>query len=194
MKSMLKDFIYSFFKVLPFFRIIYYTRGTQTPVSLKMIFMQKVLGFNRRVPWPVHFTSTVTHAKNIKPGIDVCPGYSAGCYIQGNGDVEIGDYTQIAANVGIISSNHDIHDTRKHIQSKVKIGSFGWIGMNSTILPGVELGDFVIVGAGSVVTKSFPEGYCVIGGNPAKVLKKLDKDQCTPFENKYKHIGYSLKR
>ena len=168
----------------------YETLGTQTPITLKYIIWQKILGFNRRVPWPVHFTSIVSNPKNIYAGIDTCPGYMPGCYIQGIGKIYIGDYTQIATNVGIISANHDLYDTRKHYISEVKIGKYCWIGMNNVILPGVELGDWTIVGAGSVVTKSFKEGYCVIAGNPAKIIKKLDKNQCIPFKNKYEYYGY----
>lgn len=155
-----------------------------------MWFLQKVIGFNRRAYWPVHFTSTVTGERNIYCGIETCPGYSFGCYIQGIGKIYIGDYTQIAPNVGIISSNHDLHDNRKHIVSEVRIGRWCWIGMNSMILPGVALGDYTIVGAGSVVTKSYPEGYCVIAGNPAQVIKRLDSDQCVQHESEFRYNGY----
>ena len=46
-----------------------------------------------------------------------------------------------------------------------------WIGINSTILPGVKIGYGAIVGAGSVVTKDVPP-YTVAGGIPAKPIKK----------------------
>ncbi|MFA7090238.1 MAG: acyltransferase [Arcobacteraceae bacterium] len=186
-------------KVIKFFymqmlRIIckncYETRKTQTPILLRHILKQKVFGYNRNVYWPVHFTSIVTHPQNICIGIDTSPGYMPGCYIQGNGKVFIGDYTQISANVGIISSNHNLYDTRKHNVSQVIIGKYCWLGMNTMILPGVELGDFTIVGAGSVVSKSFSDGYCVIAGNPAKIIKTLDKNECIMFENNYKYNGF----
>ena len=105
--------------------------------------------------------------------------------------IYIGDYTQIAPNVGIISANHELNDNRKHAASgAIKIGKYCWIGMNAVILPGVELGDYTIVGAGSVVTKSFPEGYCVVAGNPARLVKKLDKDQCVEHKSEYEYNGY----
>jgi acetyltransferase-like isoleucine patch superfamily enzyme len=156
-----------------------------------MWFMQKVLGFNRKVYWPVHFTSKINQYKHIVIGVETNPGYEPGCYIQGIGKVYIGDYTRIAQNVGIISSNHDLYDSSRHDHSSVvKIGSYCWLGMNSVILPNVTLGDFTIVGAGSVVTKSFPEGYCVIAGNPAKLIKQLDKDRCKPYKNEPEYIGF----
>jgi len=166
------------------------TNKTQTPITFRMWFLQKILGFNRQVYWPVHFTSTVSHPRNIYAGIDTSPGYSHGCYIQGMGKIYIGDYTQIAPNVGIISANHTLYDSRKHQKGEVYIGKYCWIGMNSMILPNVTLGDFTIVGAGSIVTKSFPDGYCVVAGNPAKVIKFLDKSKCKPFRNQYEYNGY----
>ncbi|GJQ03941.1 acyltransferase [Capnocytophaga canimorsus] len=126
--------------------------------------------------------------------IDTNPRYSPGCYIQGGGRVYIGDYTQIAPNVGIISSNHDLYDSREKVRKEVVIGKYCWIGMNAMILPGVKLGDFTIVAAGTVVTKSFEEGYCVIGGNPARKIKELDKEKCIPFKNKYEYHGYIPKK
>ncbi len=43
------------------------------------------------------------------------------------------------------------------------------IGMNATILPGVEIGAHAIVGGGAVVTRNVPE-YAVVAGVPARVL------------------------
>src|SRR5690606_15913447 len=104
-----------------------------------------------------------------------------GCYIQAIGKIYIGSYTQIAPNVGIVSANHDLYDSRYHVPKIVTIGKYCWLGMNCIVLPGVKLGDFTIVAAGSIVTKSFENGYCVIGGNPAKVIKLLEHDKCRPF-------------
>lgn len=169
------------------------TRATQTPVKFKIWFFQKILGFNKDVYWPVHFTSIVTGYKNIYAGIDTCPGYMPGCYIQGIGKIYIGDYTQISANVGIITANHNLYDTRKHEVKSVKIGKYCWIGMNTMIMPGVCLGDNTIVGAGSVVTKSFEEGNCVIAGNPAKLIKVLDKNLIQKYKNEFEYYGYIKK-
>jgi acetyltransferase-like isoleucine patch superfamily enzyme len=172
------------------YKIIQETKTSQTPVRFKYWFWQKIMGFNRGAYWPVHFTSIVAGVENIIAGVDTSPGYMPGCYIQGIGRIDIGDYTQISANVGIISANHCLEDTRKHIVKYVKIGKYCWIGMNSVILPEVVLGDFTIVGAGSVVTKSFPEGHCVIAGNPAKKIKTLSTGQLVEFRNEYEYNGY----
>jgi acetyltransferase-like isoleucine patch superfamily enzyme len=178
-------------QTIPWLRPLYETRLTQTPIRGSMWFMQKVLGFNRGAYWPVHFTSQIIAPNNIYAGVETCPGYMPGCYIQGLGKIYIGDYTQIAANVGIVSANHNAYDNRQHVEVQpVRIGRYGWIGMNAVILPGVELGDFTIVGAGAVVTKSFAEGYCVIAGNPARIIKHLDKSQCIEHKSAYEYHGY----
>lgn len=167
------------------------TKNTQTPITFEYWYNQKVKGHHRNVYWPVHFTSKVDGYKNIYCGIETCPGYSSGSYISAyEGKIYIGDYTQIAPNVGIFSENHDIYDNRKFIAKDVKIGRYCWIGMGAIILPGVELGDFTIVGAGSIVTKSFPEGYCVIGGNPAGKIKDLEKDKCVFHKSPVEYNGY----
>jgi acetyltransferase-like isoleucine patch superfamily enzyme len=175
---------------LPYFSFIKNTRNTQTPITFKMWWDQKIKGNNRHCYWPVHKSSLVVGSRNIYAGIETCPGYMPGCYIQGIGKIYIGDYTQIAPQVGIISANHDLYDSRKHIIKDVKIGKYCWLGMGAIILPGVSLGDYTIVAAGSVVTKSFPDGYCVIGGNPAKIIRELEKDKCIFHKSEIEYNGY----
>jgi acetyltransferase-like isoleucine patch superfamily enzyme len=179
-------------KLIPYFRFIYETGDYQGHVNFEFWFKQKVMnwGGNRKAYWPVHWTSKVYDVEKIVVGIDAYPGIMGGCYITGRGGLTIGDYTQIASNVVIITANHDIYDTRKHICSPVSIGKYCWIGAGVKIMPGVILGDWTIVGAGAVVTKSFPEGYCMIAGVPAKKIKDLEKSKCIPFEVKIKYNGY----
>lgn len=175
-----------------YFRFITKTTDYQNRPDFNFWFTQKILnnGGNEKAYWPVHRTSQVYDAQNILVGVDAYPGVMKGCYIQGKGGIEIGDYTQIAPNVVIVSANHDIYDSRKYVMKKVVIGKYCWIGAGAKIMPGVELGDFTIVGAGSVVTKSFKEGYCLIGGIPASKIKELDKSKCIKYEVKEKFLGY----
>ena len=142
---------------------------------LKIGFIQKILGFNRKVPWPVHWSSTVAPSDKIIPGSRT-PGMSQGCHIDGRNGIEIGENVWIGPYVKIISMNHDVSDYTRYIKAKsIKIGNNCWIGAGAIILPEVELGEHTVVGAGSVVTKSFKESNQVIGGNPAKIIKKLSK-------------------
>lgn len=178
-------------KLFKYFRFIKETKNTQTPITFKMWFIQRVLGFNKSAYWPMHHSSYVGMSSKVLCGIETCPGYMPGCYVQALNGIIIGDYTQIAPNVGLISSNHSVIDNRSHVEAKpIVIGKYCWIGMNAVILPEVELGDFTVVGAGAVVTRSFPEGYCVIAGNPAKKIKELEKSECIAHKSEYEYNGY----
>lgn len=92
------------------------------------------------------------------------------------GGITIEDNAMIAANVQLISNNHDPYDLWILPCKPVLIKKYAWIGAGATILPGVCIGKHAIVGAGSVVTKDIPD-YAVAVGNPAKVIKMLDQNK-----------------
>lgn len=142
---------------------------------LKCFIVQKIIGFNRRVPWPVHWSSRVVDAKKIERG-NRCPGLSMGCHIDGRNGIKFGNNVWVGPRVSIISMNHDLNDYHSYIKSgPVVIGENCWLGANAVILPEVVLGDHTVVAAGSVVTKSFKDGNQVLAGVPARVVKKLDE-------------------
>jgi len=58
----------------------------------------------------------------------------------------------------------------KEIIGKVLIKKGAFIGMNSTIMPGITIGEGSVVAAGSVVTKDV-EPFTVVGGVPAKKIR-----------------------
>ena len=179
-------------RCFPHFRFIYETSDYQGFANFEFWFKQKILNWegNKSAYWPVHFTSKVYDADRILVGVDAYPGIMGGCYITGRGGLTVGDYTQVVPNVVIVTANHDLYDSRKHIVAPVTIGKYCWLGAGAKIMPGIELGDWTIVGAGAVVTSSFPQGYCVIGGVPARKIKELDKEKCIPYQNRYAYRGY----
>ena len=135
--------------------------------------IQKFLGFNRKVPWPVHWTTKVKSHEKIQPG-SRCPGLSPGCYLDGRNGIIIGKNVWIGPNVSLISMNHNTNNYEKYIKDPpIIIGNNCWIGASVIILPGVKLGNHVVVGAGSVVTKSFLDTNILVAGNPAKKIKSL---------------------
>lgn len=113
-----------------------------------------------------------------------------GCYIQGTGTIVIGDYTQIAPNVGLISSNHDTTDTRVSETAPILIGAYSWLGMGSTVLAGVQLGPHSVVAAGAVVTKSFQEGHCVLAGVPAKPIREIARSKVVHYSATHRYHGF----
>jgi acetyltransferase-like isoleucine patch superfamily enzyme len=52
----------------------------------------------------------------------------------------------------------------------VTVGFGADIGMNASILPGVQIGAHSIVGAGAVVTNDVPE-YAIVAGVPARLIR-----------------------
>lgn len=103
------------------------------------------------------------------------------CFIQqcctffGRGGISIGNDVFIGPKVNLITINHDRDpDNRSATYGRrIVIEDKVWIGINSTILPGVKIGYGAIVGAGSVVTRNV-EPMTIVGGNPARVIKKIE--------------------
>ena len=165
-------------KIFSLFCRLFYNKfnpkGYSKKAILQYIFMQKIIGINRSIKWPVHWSSQVIGHENIET-TDLAIGYMPSCYIDGRNGIKIGKNVILASNVSVISQNHDSNNYEKYIFEKpIWIADNCWIGTQVVILPGIELGQHTIVAAGAVVTKSFPEGNQIIGGNPAVVIKKID--------------------
>ena len=88
------------------------------------------------------------------------------------GGITIDDDVMIAANVSLISNNHDFNERQIITCKPIHIKRNVWIGANATILPGVTIGENAVIAAGAVVSKDVPDNV-VVGGVPAKVIKKL---------------------
>ena len=134
---------------------------------LKEIFGDN-LGLNSTVAAPI-YGSCIGNTK-IGNNVYINPN----CLMMARGGITIEDGVQIAANVQLLSNNHDPYDLMILICKPVLIKESAWIGAGATILPGVCVGKHAIVGAGSVVTKDVPD-YAVVAGNPAKIIKVLDE-------------------
>jgi len=147
--------------------------------------LQKIVGFNRQIPWPVHFTSVVIDWKNIKKGICCDPGDSSGTYINASGGLIFGNNVNLGPNIVISTTNHDKYDDRKTgVKSGVSIGNNVWIGANCTITAGVTVGDNVTIGAGCVIRNNVPPNTTVFG--KADILEYQPKNEylwdCTQDE------------
>lgn len=102
-----------------------------------------------------------------------------------HGNVSIGKYCQIGADVAIHTTNHPMNFMSTYInknlfngelktlkQTKnVTIGNDVWIGHNVIIVGEVNIGNGAILAAGSVITKDVAP-YSIVAGVPAKPIKK----------------------
>ena len=94
--------------------------------------------------------------------------------LMARGGITIEDDVLIAANVQLLSNNHDEYERNILTCKPIHIKKGAWIGAGASILPGVTIGENAIVGASAVVTKDV--GDCEVAvGVPAKVVKTLDK-------------------
>ena len=106
----------------------------------------------------------------------------SGVYINSNllamarGGITIEDDVQIAANVQLLTNNHDPYDRQILTCKPVLIKKGAWIGAGASILPGVTIGKYAIVGAASVVTHDVGD-YEVVVGNPAHLVKTLEAER-----------------
>ena len=71
------------------------------------------------------------------------------CLMMSRGTIIIEDGALIAANVQLISNNHDLYERHIITCKPVRICKNAWIGAGATILPGVTVGENAVVGAGS---------------------------------------------
>lgn len=142
----------------------------------RSLLTQRVLRYNRHIPWPVSPFSVISNAQNLAFHVDDLNNFqSFGCYFQNfSARISIGRGTYIAPNAGLITANHDPVDPSHHLPgADIVLGEQCWIGMNAIILPGVTLGAHTVVGAGAVVTSSFPAGHVVLAGVPARAIRSL---------------------
>lgn len=118
------------------------------------------------------------HNVAIGHGVIIMPG----CLMMSAGGITIGDGAMIAANVQLISNNHDLYERHIITCKPVHIGRNAWIGAGATILPGVTIGDNAVVGAASVVTRDVAP-YTIVAGNPARFIRRIEPPRGCGFRD-----------
>ena len=97
--------------------------------------------------------------------------------LNSQGGLEVGNHVDIASDVMIWTSQHDISDFQmKAVEQKVMIEDFVFIGPRAIILPGVTIGKGAVIAAGAVVTKDV-EPLKIVAGVPAKEIGEREMDQ-----------------
>ena len=115
---------------------------------------------------------TLMLSKEVKIGRNVI--VMGGCLMMSAGGITIDDDVMIAANVQLITNNHDMYERNLLRCKPIHIKRGAWIGAGASIMPGVTVGRYAAVGAGSIVTHDVPD-YAIVAGSPAKVIRYFEK-------------------
>lgn len=92
--------------------------------------------------------------------------------------VVIGDDVTVAARANLITHlnvgyrDHPLQQAFPRREQPVVLGSGSFIGVGSTILPGVKVGERSFVAAGAVVDRDVPPGH-LVAGVPAKIVREI---------------------
>ncbi|KKP60629.1 MAG: acetyltransferase (isoleucine patch superfamily), partial [Candidatus Roizmanbacteria bacterium GW2011_GWC2_34_23] len=123
----------------------------------------------------IHTGARFYDPRNICIGEDSIIG--EGVVLDGRDLLTIGNHVDIASEVMIYNSEHNVNDENFVANnSPVKIEDYVFIGPRVIILAGVIVGRGAVVGAGAVVTKDVPP-YAIVGGVPAKIIgERRNKD------------------
>ena len=116
----------------------------------------------------IHMWASFFEPKNISIGEGTIIGDHA--FLDGRAALKIGNHVDIASEVMIYNSEHDLESVDFHAREEaVEIGDYVFIGPRAIILPGVRVGRGAVIAAGAVVTKDVPD-FTIVGGVPAQVI------------------------
>lgn len=110
---------------------------------------------------------------------------NVGTYMDGRGEIEIGDHVMIGPGCVLSSCEHGFVLLNQPmyqqpiVYGKIRIKNNVWIGGNVCIKSGVTIHEGSIIGAGSVVTKDVPP-YSIMGGVPAKLIRSRQEQITEP--------------
>jgi len=147
----------------------------EIPIHFVRRFAFRISGMKMGKDSFIHMWTRVYNPAGIKIGEGTIVGDHV--FLDGRAPLIIGNHVDIASQVLIYNSEHDVHsDGFDPIEEPVEIGDYAFIGARATILPGVKIGRGAVVAAGAVVTKNVAD-FEIVGGVPAKKIgERKNKD------------------
>ncbi len=140
-------------------------------------------------------TSVVFNGRraNIKIADHVFVGHFS--ILDGSDRLTIGEGVQIAAWVGLYTHSSHISirlmgdryqgwegERPGWVQKPLSIGSYSFLGVKSTVLPGCDVGRSALVAAHSLVNRPVPD-FAIVSGTPARIVgdvRELDAEHVQP--------------
>ncbi len=144
-------------------------------------FFYRLFGMKINSHSTIHMMARIYDPRHIKIGTDSLIGERVTLdgrrqLPNSQGELIIGDHVDIASEVMIWTSQHDINDpSMKTIETKVVIEDYVFIGPRAIILPGITIGKGAVIAAGAVVTKDVLP-LAIMAGIPAQQIKTRNQD------------------
>lgn len=165
-----------FYKIKKYINKTYYTS--------KLRQQAKDVGDNFRVNGPSRLSPQSILGDNVKLN---------GMEVRGDGYFEIGDNFRSAPGCVVITRNHNYYTSdavpydETYVRDDVIIHDNVWLGVNVTIVPGVEISEGAIVQADSTVVNDVPR-CAIVGGHPAEVISYRDIEHYEKLKNKDRFV------
>jgi len=116
----------------------------------------------------IHMGARFYDPKNIIIGEDSIVG--EGAVLDGRDKIIIHNHVDIASEVMIYNSQHNVHSEEfEAMTGSVIIEDYVFVGPRAIILPGVTVGQGAVIAAGAVVTRDV-KPFSVVAGVPAEVI------------------------
>lgn len=148
--------------------LLFVTWAGLVPFHLFRLLIYKMAGMQIGRKSRIHIGARFFYPANIKIGEGTIVGDNS--FLDGRDKLSIGNNVDIASNVMIYNSEHDVNSEDFHaIEAPVVIEDYVFIGPRAIILPGVKIGKGAVVAAGAVVTKDVSP-LAIVGGVPAEVI------------------------
>lgn len=152
------------------------------PIHFKRKWIYKLAGVKIGKGSTIHMWCNFFNPRGVSIGEDTIIGDHA--FLDGRAPLTIGNHVDIASQVLIYNSKHDINDPDfSPVSESVTIGDYVFIGPRAIIQPGVKIGRGGVVAAGAVVIKDVPD-FAIVGGVPAQIIG----------ERQIKNLHYRLGR
>lgn len=138
------------------------------PIHSIRLLVYKLAGVKIGKGSRIHMRCNFFNPEGVEIGEDSIIGDHA--FLDGRAKLKIGNHVDIASQVMIYNSEHDIHSEDFHaIEEPVDIADYVFIGPGVIIQPGVTIKKGAVIAAGAVVAKDV-KAFSIVGGVPAKFI------------------------